>query len=820
MGLALGMLLGATGLQWGNSVEASERKLPMKITQAVPAMFAALAALTTKTIMTSHSKPLAGLSGLFNLNRKPAKSEMWVELGMTPMLLDRMTSLLRVLSAGALLGCASSAVANPITVSGVSQRRAEESMNDLGIPTGDRIQLSADSVIPNGTKTATGGTSATAQNTSLATGLPYQIPPLVLPFSPTTDLPNQFNTTIRYDANFTDQWTLTFTNNVTTANTTTVMTPSIEGVGPAPFASNVIESGSGLSPTFTWSYPTTVDGVTVLIYEKNIRINPSTGLLETGGSDLVYAHGLPGATNSYILPTVLHGGFMLTPGTNYVVALKAQILFNLTLPLDLSNANTAAQSVSYFDFTPQPGTIQPPIILPTIDSNGVYHFNLTVQPNTTYYIDPTVATGFIYTIGAGNPNFATVVLPNLQGSEPYTITWDNGLHAEPVLGGSIFNFLPTDQLGVSTFTVRGIDPAGGLDPTSGTEFVTGLTFVAGGSFTGTMTPLTTVYITNQGSHSLSVIDPSSNTVVDTVRVGFGPVQAVLAPKGTTAYVLNSGAGTVSVVNTSTNSVTTTLRVGLLPEHAAVTPDGSKVYVINTGSNSVSVISTATQSVVATIPVGLAPVGVAITGKTAYVTNAGSENVSVINTTTNTVSALVRVGAFPLAIALTPDGSSAYVANSGANSVSVINTGTNTVTATVQVGFDPVDVAIAPNGATAYISDALADSVTVLNTAKNQVVTSLPVGFLPVKTAITPNGATAYVADAGAKSVSVINTASNTVTATIGVGADPVDVIISPDGVHAYVTNAGSNSVSVIDTSTNAVSATVPVGVLPVNGAIF
>src|SRR5271166_239448 len=820
MGLALGMLLGATGLQWGNSVEASERKLPMKITQAVPAMFAALAALTTKTIMTSHSKPLAGLSGLFNLNRKPAKSEMWVELGMTPMLLDRMTSLLRVLSAGALLGCASSAVANPITVSGVSQRRAEESMNDLGIPTGDRIQLSADSFIPNGTKTATGGTSATAQNTSLATGLPYQIPPLVLPFSPTTDLPNQFNTTIRYDANFTDQWTLTFTNNVTTANTTTVMTPSIEGVGPAPFASNVIESGSGLSPTFTWSYPTTVDGVTVLIYEKNIRINPSTGLLETGGSDLVYAHGLPGATNSYILPTVLHGGFMLTPGTNYVVALKAQILFNLTLPLDLSNANTAAQSVSYFDFTPQPGTIQPPIILPTIDSNGVYHFNLTVQPNTTYYIDPTVATGFIYTIGAGNPNFATVVLPNLQGSEPYTITWDNGLHAEPVLGGSIFNFLPTDQLGVSTFTVRGIDPAGGLDPTSGTEFVTGLTFVAGGSFTGTMTPLTTVYITNQGSHSLSVIDPSSNTVVDTVRVGFGPVQAVLAPKGTTAYVLNSGAGTVSVVNTSTNSVTTTLRVGLLPEHAAVTPDGSKVYVINTGSNSVSVISTATQSVVATIPVGLAPVGVAITGKTAYVTNAGSENVSVINTTTNTVSALVRVGAFPLAIALTPDGSSAYVANSGANSVSVINTGTNTVTATVQVGFGPVDVAIAPNGATAYISDALADSVTVLNTAKNQVVTSLPVGFLPVKTAITPNGATAYVADAGAKSVSVINTASNTVTATIGVGADPVDVSISPDGVHAYVTNAGSNSVSVIDTSTNAATATVPVGFLPVNAAIF
>src|SRR5208283_3890417 len=168
--------------------------------------------------------------------------------------------------------------------------------------------------------------------------------------------------------------------------------------------------------------------------------------------------------------------------------------------------------------------------LPTIGPNGVYHFNLTVQQGTTYDIDPNVATGFVYATGAGDPNFATVVLPSLQSPAPYTIIWDNGLHKEQRLGGEILNFLQTDPLGVSTFTVRGIDPADGLDPTSGTEFVTGLTFFSSGSFTGTMTPLATIYIVNEGSHTVSVIDPSTNTVVDTVRVGFGPVQAVLAPK--------------------------------------------------------------------------------------------------------------------------------------------------------------------------------------------------------------------------------------------------------------------------------------------------
>jgi YVTN family beta-propeller protein len=226
----------------------------------------------------------------------------------------------------------------------------------------------------------------------------------------------------------------------------------------------------------------------------------------------------------------------------------------------------------------------------------VYNFNLTVQPNTTYFIDPNVATGFTYTIGSGNPNFATVVLPALQGSEPYTISWDDGLHTEQVLGGKILNFLATDPLWVSTFTVRGIDPADGVDPRSGTGFVTCLTFVGAGSFTGTMTPLTTVYITNERSNTVSVIDPSTNTVVDTVRVGSDPVQAVLTPNGTTAYVLNTGAGTVSVVNTATNSVKATIKVGLLPTHAAVTPDGSSVYVTNTGSNSLSVIGVPTRLV--------------------------------------------------------------------------------------------------------------------------------------------------------------------------------------------------------------------------------
>jgi len=66
----------------------------MKITQAVPAVFATLAALTMKTIMTSHSRPLAGLSGLFTPNRKILTG---LKLKLLPSAERRATMLLAIL---------------------------------------------------------------------------------------------------------------------------------------------------------------------------------------------------------------------------------------------------------------------------------------------------------------------------------------------------------------------------------------------------------------------------------------------------------------------------------------------------------------------------------------------------------------------------------------------------------------------------------------------------------------------------------------------------------------------------------------------------
>ena len=141
----------------------------------------------------------------------------------------------------------------------------------------------------------------------------------------------------------------------------------------------------------------------------------------------------------------------------------------------------------------------------------------------------------------------------------------------------------------------------GVPPATATVTTTITTGIGDGPY-GVVTHPTQprVYVVNENSNSVSVIDTSTNSVIATIPAGSGPAGVAIAADGSRLYVTNEDSDNVTVINTVTNQVVATVSVGDAPARAVVAPNGY-LYVANFGSNTISVIDTATNS-----PVDLSP----------------------------------------------------------------------------------------------------------------------------------------------------------------------------------------------------------------------
>ncbi|RJQ43275.1 MAG: hypothetical protein C4538_12245, partial [Nitrospiraceae bacterium] len=126
-----------------------------------------------------------------------------------------------------------------------------------------------------------------------------------------------------------------------------------------------------------------------------------------------------------------------------------------------------------------------------------------------------------------------------------------------------------------------------------------------------------VYITNEGSDNVSVLNRQSGEIVTNIMVGKKPkgITAMLAGERLKVYVANSGSNSISVIDPTTNHVETEVpvRFGSGPAGiAAVRVSSGKelVFVTNFDSNSVSVIDTSTFQETEKIDVGKGPVAIA------------------------------------------------------------------------------------------------------------------------------------------------------------------------------------------------------------------
>jgi len=282
------------------------------------------------------------------------------------------------------------------------------------------------------------------------------------------------------------------------------------------------------------------------------------------------------------------------------------------------------------------------------------------------------------------------------------------------------------------------------------------------------------YVTNSGSDSVSVIDTSTNSVVDTVSLDnySYPEQVVVNPAGTRAYVANGrNYGVVRVIDASSNSVIATVTLKYGYPALVVNPTGTRLYALSTP----------------------------------YSDGSGGGLVSVIDTSSNRVISNVQVahGCF----FIDPSGAHLYVGSS------VIDTVTNSIVSGLVA---PPCGIYNPAGTRLYAGTTA--GVSVIDASNNNVIATVKLASVG-SLAINPAGTRLY-AVSGDYSVGVIDTSTNRLITTVGVGSNPNGIAVNRSGSHVYVVNSGSGDVSVIDTSNNSVVATIVVGTSPMSIAMM
>lgn len=303
------------------------------------------------------------------------------------------------------------------------------------------------------------------------------------------------------------------------------------------------------------------------------------------------------------------------------------------------------------------------------------------------------------------------------------------------------------------------------------------------------------------------------------------------------YVTNELSGDLSVIDGDTHTVVATAPLGKRPRGIQASSDGSHLYIALSGSplappgvdestlppadksaDGIGVFSVKAQRVENVVTGVSDPeqLAVGLDGRHLFIASEDTGTAVVANADGSGIAATLSVGGEPEGVAIAPDGRYVYVSSEAEHRVAIIDTQTLRVVGQIDVGKRPRAIAFSPDGERAYVTGEIDGTLTVLDTAARSTIATvrLPDDARPMGIAVSRDGARVYVATGRGRNLLAIDGATLAVQASVEVGERPWGVALSPDGRYAYTANGPSNDVTVVDTARMEVVEKIPVGERP------
>ncbi|MFI5934330.1 cytochrome D1 domain-containing protein [Actinoplanes sp. NPDC051494] len=290
-------------------------------------------------------------------------------------------------------------------------------------------------------------------------------------------------------------------------------------------------------------------------------------------------------------------------------------------------------------------------------------------------------------------------------------------------------------------------------------------------------------------------------VVATIRVGAEPEGVAVSPDHRTVYVANQNSHVLSVIDARTRKVTP-VKLRSTPRFVAVSGDGDKVFASmyeddRTGSG-LAVIDARTRRVERYVTTGVQPYALAVgPDNRVWVPIHSQRMVELYAVSDQRPDGRILVPPNPHAVAFSTEFSRAFTPNHESNAVAVIDMRDGSIVGSVPVSTSPHHLAVSPDGKVVLVAGYDAGTADLIDARTLRRSGPFKVGAKPQSVAFATDGAHAYVVNEGDGTVSVVDGHTGEITATVRVGGSPRSVAVSPDGSFAYVTNGADDTVSVL-----------------------
>jgi YVTN family beta-propeller protein len=218
--------------------------------------------------------------------------------------------------------------------------------------------------------------------------------------------------------------------------------------------------------------------------------------------------------------------------------------------------------------------------------------------------------------------------------------------------------------------------------------------------------------------TMDVIDLASHRVIQTFDFGHGvrPHCVMFGPKDGLLYVTTELDQAVTIIDPSTLKIVGTIPTGQPESHMlAISSDGTRGYTANFGPGTVSVLDMVARKTLSVIPVAthIQRISISADGRWVFTSDTEKPRLAVISPASEKIDRWIDLPGAGYGSASTPDGSALLIAIPGKDSVAAIDVKTMQITKTVAVASHPQEVIIRPDGLVAYVSCGRAGQVAAI-----------------------------------------------------------------------------------------------------------